>query len=88
MNHRLVEGSVEECLEGVARPAEIECLLPFGLHSVPLCTGGVGRAQISVEHLSEALQVSEEFAGVDHERGNPNSKIVKGQAALRAPPAR
>ena len=67
MDYRLVEGAVEECLEGVPRPAEIESLSPLGLHSIPLRPGGVGRAQVRVEPPSKALQVSEEFAGVDHE---------------------
>ena len=67
MHYRLVEGALEENLEGVSRPAEIESLSPFGVHSVPLRSDGVGRAQIRVEPPSKALQVSEEFAGVDHE---------------------
>jgi hypothetical protein len=59
-------------------PPEIERLSPLGLHCVPLRPGGVGRAQIGVEHLSKSLQIREEFAGVDHDRGDPNSKIVEG----------
>ena len=67
VDYRLIECAVEENLKGVSRPAEIESLSPLGLHSVPLRPGGVGRAQIRVEPPSKALQVSEEFAGVDHE---------------------
>jgi hypothetical protein len=67
VDHGLIECAVEESLKRVSRPAEIESLSPLGLHSIPLRPGGVGRAQVRVESPSKALQVSEEFAGVDHE---------------------
>jgi hypothetical protein len=78
VDNGLIECAVEESLKRVSRPAEIECLSPLGLHSIPLRSGSVGRAQVRIEPSSKALQVSEEFAGVDHEGGDPNSKIVKG----------
>jgi len=55
MNHRLVEGAVEENLKRVSSPAKIERFPPFRLHRVPLRPGCVGRSQVRVEHLSEAL---------------------------------
>ena len=67
VDYCLVEGAVEERLEGVPRTAEIESLSPLRLHSIPPRPIGVGRAQVRVEPPSKALQVSKEFAGVDHE---------------------
>jgi hypothetical protein len=52
VDHRLVEGAVEERFKGVSGTAEIESLAPLGLDGVSLRPCGVGRAQVSVEHLS------------------------------------
>ena len=52
-------------------------ILPLCLHSIALRPAGVGRAQIRVEYPSKALQVSEEFAGVNHEGVIRNQKSLK-----------
>ena len=44
MDHRLVEGSIEERFKDVSGTAEIESLAPLGLHGLSLRPRGVGGA--------------------------------------------
>jgi hypothetical protein len=57
MDHRLVKGSVQKCLKGVSRPAEIESFSPLSMNCVPVRSRSVGNAQIGVAFLTLVTNV-------------------------------
>ncbi len=77
VHHRLVEGGVEEGLEGLARAAAVEGALPLGLHRLPIRpvgrAGGMRRPEVGIERAPEALQISQQALGVDHR--NPGAQL-------------